>query len=69
MLGIREKDVYEHLDHVARSALAAKLKLRVAPSRCLKCGYLFRERKRFTRPSRCPVCRNSHLTEPAYRVA
>ena len=68
MLGVREKEIYQHLDHVARSALAAKMKLLVNPSQCLKCGYLFRDRKRFTRPGRCPVCRNSHLTEPGFRV-
>lgn len=68
LIGIREKEVYEHLDHVARSAAAARMKLRVTPSQCLQCGYLFRDRRRFTPPSRCPRCKNSHLTEPVYRV-
>jgi predicted Zn-ribbon and HTH transcriptional regulator len=68
-LRIREKEVYEHLSHVARSALARKTKLTVLPFQCLACGYVFTERRRFTRPSRCPRCKKSHLEMPTYRIA
>jgi transcriptional regulator len=68
-IGIREREIYAHLDHVARSTAAQKKKLVVNPARCLACGYLFENRKRLTRPSRCPRCKRSHLQEPSYHVA
>jgi len=67
-IGIREREVYEHLSHVALSASAQKRKLVVLPFRCMSCGYVFEERKRFTRPSRCPRCKNTHLETPIYRL-
>lgn len=67
-MGIREKEVYEHLSHIARSAVAQGKKLIVQPFRCRSCGYVFQDRKRFTRPSRCPRCKRSHLEEATYRV-
>lgn len=67
-IGIREKEVYEHLSHVARSAATQRKKLIIQPFRCLACGYVFKDRKRYTRPGRCPCCKNSHVQEPMYRI-
>ena len=68
-LGVREKEVYEHLGHIARSVAARGTRLQVPPFECLSCGYVFRERERFTRPSRCPRCRESHIQTPVYRLS
>ena len=68
-IGIKEKEVYAHLPHVARSTAAQSKRLVVRPARCLACGYVFEDRKRLTRPGRCPRCKRSHLQEPAYHVA
>lgn len=67
-IGIREREVYDHLPHVSRSASAQKRKLVVLPFRCMSCGYVFEERRRFTRPSRCPRCKKTHVETPAYRL-
>ena len=67
-LGIQEKEVYDHLTHVAQSVKAEKKKLIVNPSRCLQCGFVFEDRKRYTRPSRCPKCRRSHLQNPRFQI-
>jgi hypothetical protein len=67
-IGIREREVYEHLPHVALSAIAQKRKLVVLPFGCMSCGYVFEQRKRFTRPSRCPRCKKTHLETPVYRL-
>ena len=67
-LGIQEKEVYEHLNHIARSLAAKGSKINIRPSECLKCGFVFEDRKRFTRPSRCPRCRESHLINPSYKI-
>lgn len=66
--GIREKEVYEHLSHIARSVVAQGKKLIIRPFRCLGCGYVFQDRKRFTRPGRCPRCKNTYIQEPTYQV-
>jgi predicted Zn-ribbon and HTH transcriptional regulator len=67
-LGLQEKEVFTHLNHVARSIRAKKKKLIMLPSRCLQCGYVFEDRKRFTRPGRCPQCKRSHLLNPRFRI-
>jgi len=67
-VGIKEKEVYEHLAHIARSLAAKGNKLTIRASECLKCGYVFKDRRRFTRPGRCPRCRESHLTSPFYHI-
>ncbi len=65
---IREKEVYEHLPHIARSLAAQRKKLVVLPFQCLDCGYVFEERRRFTRPGRCPRCKKAHLAWPMYKI-
>jgi transcriptional regulator len=67
-LGIKEKEVYEHLAHVERSVAAAKSEFILTPSQCLLCGYVFEDRRRLTRPSRCPRCRRSKLQSPSFRI-
>ncbi|MBW2019254.1 MAG: transcriptional regulator [Deltaproteobacteria bacterium] len=68
MLGIQEKEVYGHLPHIARSVASQKQQLVIRPSRCLVCGYVFDNRKRFARPSRCPCCKKERIDEPRYQV-
>jgi len=68
ILRIQEKEVYDHLSHIERSVLAQKRKLIIIPSECLSCGYVFDERKRFTRPGRCPCCRGERIEDPRYEV-
>ena len=65
---IGEKEVYGHLPHIARSLAAQRKKLVVLPFQCLACGYVFEERKRFTRPGRCPRCKKAHLAWPMYKI-
>lgn len=67
-LGIREKEVYEHLVHVERSVTAAGGRFLVASSECLLCGFVFEGRRRLTRPGRCPKCKRSRLQSPSFRI-
>ena len=68
-LGIKEKEVYQHLVYVERSVTAAKSSFILTPSQCLLCGYVFENRRRLTRPSRCPRCKRSKLQNPSFRIA
>lgn len=67
-LGIREKEVYDHLDHIARSLAIQGKRVHMKPCRCLSCGYVFQDRKRFQRPGRCPRCKEGHIESATYRV-
>jgi predicted Zn-ribbon and HTH transcriptional regulator len=67
-IGIPEKEVYRHLAHVARSASGGGRQLKVRPSECLQCGYVFTHRRRLNRPGRCPRCKQSRLRPPRFRV-
>ena len=68
-VGIREKEVYEQLPHVARTLKPKGKKLIIRPSQCKGCGYVFKDRKRFTPPSRCPRCRGEWIENPTYRIS
>ena len=67
-LGIKEKEVYGHLVHVERSVAASRGRFVITPSQCLLCGYVFEDRRRLTRPGRCPQCRRSKLQNPSFRI-
>jgi len=67
LLGIKEKDVYQHLLHIARSAVRGEV-FHMEPSRCIACGYLFHGRKKLTRPGRCPRCRRQRITRPSFSL-
>lgn len=68
-MGISEKEVSEHLVHIARSVVSQDKKVMIAPASCLACGYVFEDRKRFTRPGRCPQCKKSHIQSPRFRIS
>ena len=67
-LKIREKEVYDHLYHIQRTLKTRAKTLHIDPFYCLVCGYIFEDRKRLTRPGRCPKCRQGHIEVAAYRI-
>jgi predicted Zn-ribbon and HTH transcriptional regulator len=67
-LGLKEKEIYEHLVHVERSVAASRGRFVITPSQCLLCGYVFEDRRRLTRPGRCPQCRRSKLQNPCFCI-
>ncbi|HEB50373.1 MAG TPA: transcriptional regulator [Desulfobulbus sp.] len=67
-LHIPEREVYGHLEHIARSLKTRGLRLEVEPARCLDCGFVFRKRTKLAPPGHCPGCRGSHLQRPRYRI-
>ena len=67
-VSIPEKDVFGHLAHIDRSLKSQGKKLTGRPYICLDCGFEFDQRKKYTRPGRCPQCKNSHLQPAVYRI-
>lgn len=64
---ISEKEAIAHMDHVAKSLQRPK-RLIIEPSVCNKCGFVFKDRRRFSSPSRCPECRHEGIQPPAFRI-
>jgi predicted Zn-ribbon and HTH transcriptional regulator len=67
-IGIREKEVYTHLPHVARSVQNNGLRLFCLPFECLRCHYTFMNRQRFSKPGRCPKCKQGQIEHPRYTI-
>jgi predicted Zn-ribbon and HTH transcriptional regulator len=67
-VGLREKDVAEHLSHLTRSLGHRGERLVVEPASCVACGYAFRDRTRLTRPGACPACRSTRIDPPVFRI-
>lgn len=64
---ISEKEAIAHMDHVAKSLHRPK-RLIIEPPVCNKCGFVFKDRRRFSSPSRCPECRHEGIQPPAFRI-
>ena len=67
-IGIAERDVADHLEHLERSLAHRGERLVIEPPQCLGCGFAFTRRHRFTRPSGCPECRGRRITYPKFRI-
>ena len=65
---IPEKEVVLHLSHISKTVAAQGNRLVIQPFRCQSCGYTFKERKRFSRPGRCPRCKDTHVESPVFRI-
>jgi hypothetical protein len=64
-VGIQEKEVLEHLEHIK---LARHAGLVMEPALCMACGFSFKKRERLKGPGRCPVCRSEHIAEPRFSL-
>ncbi len=67
VIRISEKEVLAHLEHVSKSIQPPK-RLVIDPSVCQQCGFVFRDRRRFSSPSRCPECRHEGITRPVFSI-
>lgn len=68
IVGVSERDVAPHLEHLARSVRRAGGRLVVEPAACLDCEFVFEDRRRLTRPGRCPECHGRRITLPVFRI-
>nr|MBI3613882.1 transcriptional regulator [Nitrospirota bacterium] len=69
LVGIPERQVEDHLAHLIKSLGRDRQRRFVMdPSACQDCGFIFRERTRLTKPSRCPRCRSEAVTPPRFGI-
>jgi predicted Zn-ribbon and HTH transcriptional regulator len=69
LVGIPEKEVAGHLEHIRQSLHRTGGRLKVQPAECIKCGFVFDKRDRLTRPSRCPVCKSESIHAPLFSLS
>ncbi len=68
ILSLKEKEVCEHLAHISRSVKSRKQKLVIVAPECQSCGFVFKNRSRFSKPGRCPECKGQRIQEPEFRL-
>ncbi len=59
--------IVNDLEHIARS-VAPRQRVEILAPTCEVCGFRFKDRKRFSDPSRCPRCKNEHLSPQRLRI-
>ena len=67
-VGLSEKDVADHLVHLAKTLRAHGEELVITPAECLACGFVFTRREKTRRPSRCARCGATRLTLPEFSI-
>jgi len=69
LYAIPEREAEDHLSHIARSLTRDRTRRFVRETaECHQCGFLFRDRARFTRPGRCPTCRSERISSPRFGI-
>jgi hypothetical protein len=67
-LGIREKEAYDHIPHIIRTVSATGKTFTLTAAQCIDCGYEFRDRKRASKPGRCPACKKERIESPRFSI-
>ncbi len=68
LLGISEKDIPPHMEHVAKSLRSQGKRLVILPAACRACGHEFTKRNKLTRPSRCPLCKSERIDSVLFTI-
>ena len=67
-IGISEKDVYDHLEHIQKTAGKGAQSFVITPAVCRRCNFVFRKRDKVKKPGKCPVCRSESIQEPLFSI-
>jgi predicted Zn-ribbon and HTH transcriptional regulator len=65
---VSEKEIPGHLEHLEKSLKAEGSVLEVQPASCIACGFSFKKRERFSKPSRCPKCGSERIDPPVFSI-
>ena len=64
---IETKEVAADLRHIKKSVLPKHKLIRIH-AQCNNCGFLFKDREKMKRPSKCPKCNREDITEPRFKI-
>ena len=67
MFRVIVKEIEEDLQHIAKS-VRPDFELVMYPAACKNCGFVFKERSRIKKPSRCPKCKKEAIEFPKFRI-
>lgn len=67
-IGVSEKEIYEHLEHIQRTVNKTEHNFVIKPAVCKRCSFVFRKRDKLKKPGKCPVCRGESIQEPFFSV-
>lgn len=67
-VGIMEKDVYHHLTFIEKTVRNYNQRIHVEPYYCLNCGFEFKKRKTFSKPGKCPGCKDGRIAPAVFRI-
>lgn len=59
-------DILEDLQHIGKSIKPKKLK--TTPAYCRSCNFVFRERSKVNKPSKCPKCRSEWIEAQTFYI-
>jgi len=59
--------ISDDLEHIRRS-VSSHRKMRIFPSECNDCAFKFKERSKFTTPSRCPRCKGERISPTMMKI-
>jgi predicted Zn-ribbon and HTH transcriptional regulator len=65
---ISEREVYDHLEHIRKTASRSAKHLVITPAECRRCGFIFSKRERLRKPGRCPLCRGESIKEALFSI-
>lgn len=67
VIDVPKGTIIDDLEHISRS-VGPRQRLTIIVPGCEACGFQFKQRSRFTNPSRCPRCKNEHLAPQTFRI-
>jgi transcriptional regulator len=67
-LSASERDIGVALEKLERSLQRGEWRFEVEAARCIACEFVFQDRARLSKPSRCPECRSERIAPPRFRV-
>ena len=60
------KEIIEDLQHIDKSIKPKKLK--IEPACCKSCNFVFKERSKVSKPSKCPRCKSEWIEAQMFRI-
>jgi predicted Zn-ribbon and HTH transcriptional regulator len=63
MVGKPEKEIAAELTQLQKS-----VHLVIEPAECIRCGFVFADRRRPKKPGKCPKCKNTRIKEPLFSI-
>ena len=67
-VGVMEKDVFHHLEFIEKTIGTQNKKIQMKPYSCMDCGFEFKNRKRFKKPGKCPICRSGRIAPAIFWI-